>query len=114
MAKIITPSAEEWAVLEGVIRQIQEAGCDRALIIPPVVAEKFRAIGGSIVESGLVKGYDFGGQPDLAVDVVSDPDGFLDDTSRDAFTRKLEDMEMDIKMEGAAIAFGFRPSWWTS
>ena len=117
MAAVLTPTEEEWAVIEkflGQIRQNSTSG-QGAIVIPPLVQKKMVEFGmGQPV--GNLPAYDFGGEPDFKIDVVEPPSDefadWLEGTDRRTFELALENCELDIKLEGAAIAYGFRPSWY--
>jgi hypothetical protein len=115
MTTVITPTEEEWVVIEKFLTLIRQsdAGNQGAIIIAPSVQKRLLELGGQS-PIGNLPGYDFGGEPDYSIDVCDPGEelaAFLADTTPSEFVKALEDFDLDIKLEGAAIAYGFRPSW---
>lgn len=115
MTTVITPTEEERAVISKFLTLIRQsdAGNQGAIIIAPSVQKRLMELGGQS-PIGNLPGYDFGGEPDYSIDVC-DPgeelSEFLANTTPGEFASALEDFDLDIKLEGAALAYGFKPSW---
>ena len=116
MAAVLTPTEEEWAVIEkflGQIRQNSTSG-QGAIVVTPDAQRK-------MAEFGMAKGlehlsdYDFGGEADYKVDVTDFRHAeaeWLEGIDRAGFEKSLENCDLDIKLEAVALAYGFRPSWY--
>ncbi len=115
MVAVLTPTEQEWEVIQKFLAQIRQS-CTTgqgALVIPPVVQKKMAEFGMD-KPIGTLLNYDFGGEADFNVDVVepdADSSEWLEGITKAGFQQALEDCELDIKLEGAALAYGFRPSW---
>lgn len=79
VATIILPNPEEWAV----IRPFLESCKRGAVVIPPDVAEELRSDGFS-VSPGNLDGYDYGGEADIIIDVIDDPDHYATEYLQEA------------------------------
>ena len=115
MAAVLTPTEQEWAVIEKFLRQIRQSSTSGqgAIVVTPDVQRK-------MAEFGMTKGlehlhdYDFGGEADYKIDVTEFPQGeteWLEGIDRAGFEKNLENCDLDIKLEAVALAYGFRPSW---
>lgn len=115
MAAILTPTEQEWEVLKKFLNQIRQScvAGQGAIIITPEIQKKMNEFGKHAV-IGSLPDYDFGGAPDFNIDVVepdADSGDWFEGLTAAQFSDALENCELDIKLEGAAIAYGFKPSW---
>ena len=67
MAIIIKPTEEEWEVISRFLRSCESA----AIVIPPEQDSRLRRDGVEI-EAWASIAYDFGGDPDLSIDILED------------------------------------------
>jgi hypothetical protein len=116
MAAVLAPTEQEWEIIQKFISQIRQScvSGQGAVVISPTVQKKMAEFGMTEPISSLVN-YDFGGEADFHIDVVNPTDDdsaeWLESVTKAEFERALEDGDLDIKLEGAALAYGFRPSW---
>lgn len=73
MAIIIKPNIEEWKVISRFLRSCEGA----AIVIPPEQDGLLRR-GGIEIEAWAWVAYDFGGEPDLSIDILGDNPCALD------------------------------------
>jgi hypothetical protein len=83
-AYVIRPTEQEWAAIEAFLARCGEG----AVVIPPDMVERLTEAHRAIPEDGELVDYDFGGDPDYALDVVYDTEHLFllrhDDEKEDA------------------------------
>ncbi len=116
MAAVLTPTEQEWAVIEKFLRQIRQSSTSGqgAIVVTPDVQRKMAEFG-MTMDLEHLHDYDFGGEADYKIDVTEfrQPEAeWLESIGRAGFEKSLENCDLDIKLEAVALAYGFRPSWY--
>lgn len=74
-ANVVVLTDAEWTVVSDVLARLGEGG----ILVPPDGAKKFKEKHGKDVPDGELIEYDFGGDSDVWVDVMHEPDGLAAD-----------------------------------
>lgn len=67
-AYVVKLTKEEWDVLASITARLNDGG----IVVPPDVAEKFEKETGEEIPDGAMIDYDFGGDPDVWLDIMED------------------------------------------
>lgn len=84
-AKVICPTDDEWAVLNGIFSR----GVEGAVLLSPEVRRKLRNWKGRDPDNIELPDYGFGDDPDVVLDLYTDPDH--EHFSLDAILEALEE-----------------------
>ena len=71
-AYVVKLTEEEWAVLSSITARLEDGG----IVVPPDVAKKFEEETGKEIPDGALIDYDFGGDPDVWLDILGETDSY--------------------------------------
>lgn len=71
-ARVVIPEVSDWDIISSFLDDC----CEGAVVIPPAVAITLREQGAELPEAGSLIEYDFGGEADVWLDVVTSPDHY--------------------------------------
>ena len=114
---VITPTREEWVVLDKFFDQLRMLGSTRAVVVHPDIDTKLTALGGEAPDTLPTTSLSLIDDcADFCLEVV-EPETvtfeFMDEIElpRNELMARLEDSELDDDLEKIALAYGLTPSW---